>query len=149
MTDSPHDDTIIRTVRHASHRAASPTPTRATTHPRPFSGDHPAMPSHYLPRSATHPGTTPPSTSAPITELPDFEPAEHQPARPPLYTAEQAAALLQVRTSWLRCKATARAVPCRFLGKHLRFALADIHTIADANARPSRCPQHSPAHRTN
>lgn len=55
-----------------------------------------------------------------------------------LYTAEQAAGMLQVRPSWLRRKAAARAVPCRFLGKHLRFSRADIQAIADASARLPR-----------
>lgn len=136
MTDSAYDDTTIRTGHRAPHRAVSPAPTRATTHLQPSSGVRPTVPSPHLPRSATHPGTAPPSTQgvAPVTEVPDFESTEHQPTRPLLYTAEQAAALLQVRASWLRRKATARAVPCRFLGKHLRFSLADIHTIADASA---------------
>lgn len=52
---------------------------------------------------------------------------------PLLYTAEQAAALLQMRPSWLRRKAAARAVPCRFVGKHLRFSRADIETIAEGD----------------
>ncbi|WP_083661674.1 helix-turn-helix domain-containing protein [Actinophytocola xanthii] len=55
----------------------------------------------------------------------------HAAEEPLLYTAEQAAALLQVRPSWLRRKAAARAVPCRFVGKHLRFSRADIETIAE------------------
>jgi hypothetical protein len=55
-----------------------------------------------------------------------------------LYTAEQAAALLQVRPSWLRRKATARAVPCRFIGKHLRFSRADLEAITNAAAQPPR-----------
>jgi hypothetical protein len=59
-------------------------------------------------------------------------------AAPLLYTAEQAAALLQVRPSWLRRKASARAVPCRFVGKHLRFSRTDIETIADSRTSPSR-----------
>jgi helix-turn-helix protein len=59
-------------------------------------------------------------------------------ASPLLYTAEQAAALLQVRPSWLRRKAAARAVPCRFVGKHLRFSRTDIETIAENSATPSR-----------
>lgn len=131
MTDPAYDDATIRTVRHPSCRACSLAPICAPAHPQP---------------RATHPGTTPPSTPdpAPITALPDVEPTEHQPARPLLYTPEQAAALLQVRTSWLRRKATARAVPCRFVGKHLRFSLEDIHTIADTSAPPSHRPRHSP-----
>jgi hypothetical protein len=55
-------------------------------------------------------------------------------AAPLLYTPEQAAALLQVRPSWLRRKAAARAVPCRFVGKHLRFSHNDITAIADSAA---------------
>lgn len=54
-------------------------------------------------------------------------------AEPLLYTAEQAASLLQVRPSWLRRKAAARAVPCRFVGKHLRFSRSDIETIAEGS----------------
>lgn len=53
-----------------------------------------------------------------------------------LYTADQAAQFLQVRPSWLRRKAAARAVPCRHVGKHLRFFRADIDAIAEASAWP-------------
>lgn len=66
------------------------------------------------------------------------------PSEPVLYTADQAAALLQVRPSWLRRKAAARAVPCRYLGKHLRFSRADIHAIADASAQPPRQRRRTP-----
>jgi excisionase family DNA binding protein len=51
---------------------------------------------------------------------------------PLLYTAQQAADLLQVPVSWLRKKASARAVPCTFIGKHLRFSHADITAIIAA-----------------
>jgi excisionase family DNA binding protein len=51
-----------------------------------------------------------------------------------LYTADQAAALLQVPPSWLRKKATARAIPCTFVGKHLRFSADDLTTIIAAGA---------------
>ncbi len=54
----------------------------------------------------------------------------------PLYTPAQAAQLLAVRESWLRRRATARAVPCTFLGKHLRFSHADVVAIALAGAHP-------------
>ena len=53
---------------------------------------------------------------------------------PLLYTAEQAAALLQVPVSWLRRKATARAVPCVFIGKHLRFSAHNLEMIIKAGA---------------
>jgi excisionase family DNA binding protein len=59
---------------------------------------------------------------------------------PVLYTPEQAAKLLQVRPSWLRRRAAARTVPCRFLGKHLRFAKQDIEEIAAASRHPARNP---------
>lgn len=59
--------------------------------------------------------------------------SETMSAEPLLYTAEQAALLLQVRPSWLRRKAAARAVPCRFVGKHLRFSRSDIETIAEGD----------------
>jgi hypothetical protein len=54
-----------------------------------------------------------------------------------LYTAEQAGSLLAVPGSWLRKKAAAREVPCRYLGKDLRFAAADLTTIAEMAAQPA------------
>ena len=53
---------------------------------------------------------------------------------PLLYTADQAAALLQVSPSWLRRKATARAIPCTFVGTHLRFSPDDLEKIITAGA---------------
>lgn len=55
-----------------------------------------------------------------------------------LFTADQAAQLLQVRASWLRRRATARAIPCRFLGKHLRFSRDDIDQIAEESKQDVR-----------
>jgi hypothetical protein len=52
----------------------------------------------------------------------------------------EAADLLAVRESWLRRRATARAVPCTFLGKHLRFSPADLVAIARAGATPTGPP---------
>jgi hypothetical protein len=49
--------------------------------------------------------------------------------------------MLQVRPSWLRRKAAARAVPCRYVGKHLRFSRADIDAIAEASAHGARQPK--------
>ena len=63
-----------------------------------------------------------------------------------LYTPEQAAAMLQVRPSWLRRRAAARAVPCRFLGKHLRFARDDIAQIAEAGKQTPRAPTRAFTH---
>ncbi|AXB48429.1 hypothetical protein A4R43_12350 [Amycolatopsis albispora] len=57
---------------------------------------------------------------------------------PLLLTVEQASGLLQVRPSWLRRKAAARAVPCRYVGKHLRFSRADLDAIAAMSAQGPR-----------
>lgn len=57
-----------------------------------------------------------------------------------LLTPEQAGALLAVPGSWLRVRAAAGQVPSRRLGKHLRFARADLDTIARAAARPATLP---------
>jgi len=54
-----------------------------------------------------------------------------------LYTAPQAAALLQVSPSWLRKKATARQVPCTFVGRYLRFSADDVASILRTGARPA------------
>jgi len=43
--------------------------------------------------------------------------------------------MLQVRESWLRTKASARVIPCTFIGKHLRFSDQDIAGIIAAGAK--------------
>ena len=60
---------------------------------------------------------------------------------PLLYTVEEAARLLRVRPSWLRKKAAARAVPCTFLGKHLRFSRADLDAVITGGAQTSVRPR--------
>jgi excisionase family DNA binding protein len=52
-----------------------------------------------------------------------------------LHTVAEAAVILKVRESWLKSKAAARAIPCTFVGKHLRFSDADIAGIMQAGAR--------------
>lgn len=52
-----------------------------------------------------------------------------------LHTPTEAAEILRVRESWLRTKAAARAIPCTFIGKHLRFSGSDILQIKQAGAR--------------
>ena len=52
-----------------------------------------------------------------------------------LHTPAEAAQILKVRESWLRTKATARAIPCTFVGKHLRFSDDDIAEIMSIGAR--------------
>ncbi|WP_371927740.1 helix-turn-helix domain-containing protein [Lentzea sp. HUAS12] len=54
-----------------------------------------------------------------------------------LFTPEQAAPLLQVRPSWLRRRAAARAVPCHYLGKHLRFTREDLEEIVATSRQRS------------
>ncbi|SDW40293.1 DNA binding domain-containing protein, excisionase family [Saccharopolyspora shandongensis] len=43
-----------------------------------------------------------------------------------LYRPAEAAKHLAVKESWLRRKASLRAIPCTFLGKHLRFSDDDV-----------------------
>ncbi|MFG2000424.1 helix-turn-helix domain-containing protein [Spirillospora sp. NPDC048911] len=63
---------------------------------------------------------------------------------PLLFTPEQAAQLLGVKASWLRRKAAARAIPCTFLGKHLRFSRADLEAIISAGEQSPRQRPHRP-----
>ena len=59
-----------------------------------------------------------------------------------LYTPARAAELLAVKESWLRRKAGERAVPCTFLGKHLRFSTSDLRAIASLGAQPVQTRRH-------
>lgn len=52
-----------------------------------------------------------------------------------LHTPAQAARLLSVRESWLRRMAGRREIPCTFVGKHLRFSQADLHSIVQRGSR--------------
>jgi excisionase family DNA binding protein len=52
-----------------------------------------------------------------------------------LHTVAEAARILKVRESWLKAKASARLIPCTFVGKHLRFSDDDIANIMRAGAR--------------
>lgn len=54
---------------------------------------------------------------------------------PRVHTPAEAAEILKIRESWLRHKAAARAIPCTFIGKHLRFSDADIAQIIADGAR--------------
>ncbi|WP_309117563.1 helix-turn-helix domain-containing protein [Saccharothrix sp.] len=103
-----------------------PTPTRTTT---PVASTI-TEPKHETPSRPTEPEDTTPTA-----------PNNTDADEPILYTPEQAAALLQVRPSWLRRRAAARAVPCRFLGKHLRFTRQDLLEIATASHQPPRANQ--------
>ena len=61
-----------------------------------------------------------------------------------LHTASEAASILKVRESWLKTKAAARAIPCTFVGKHLRFSDNDIAEIVSVGARRPVTSQHWP-----
>jgi hypothetical protein len=52
-----------------------------------------------------------------------------------LHTVAETAQILKVRESWLKTKASARLVPCTFVGKHLRFSDDDIAEIMRLGAR--------------
>lgn len=52
-----------------------------------------------------------------------------------LHTVAEAADILKVKESWLRTKASARLIPCTFVGKHLRFSDDDISEIMRAGSR--------------
>ncbi|WP_150236570.1 helix-turn-helix domain-containing protein [Nocardiopsis quinghaiensis] len=54
---------------------------------------------------------------------------------PEVFTPEEAAALLRVPESWLRKRASARQVPCTFIGKHLRFSSSDLEQIIRSGHR--------------
>jgi excisionase family DNA binding protein len=54
---------------------------------------------------------------------------------PFLYTPTQAADLLAIKESWLRRMAGRRAIPCTFLGKHLRFSEHDLRSIVASGAQ--------------
>jgi hypothetical protein len=115
--------------------AVSPPPDQASAGSGTVSGHAEAR---RFRRGITRPLPAQPA-SVPATSAAD-EPSTARtgtPSEPLLYTAEQAAVLLQVRPSWLRRKAAARAVPCRFMGKHLRFSRADIETIAEGDTPPT------------
>lgn len=65
-----------------------------------------------------------------------------------VFTPEEAAALLKVPESWLRKRASARQVPCTFLGKHLRFSAADLEQIISAGHRAPASGGARPRRRT-
>jgi excisionase family DNA binding protein len=56
-----------------------------------------------------------------------------------LFTTTQAAALLEVRASWLRKKTAAGLIPHTRLGRHVRFSQDDLAAIIRDGARtPNR-----------
>lgn len=68
---------------------------------------------------------------------------------PELFTPAQAAEKLKVPESWLRKSASARQVPCTFIGKHLRFSVQDLaQIIRDGHRDPVTGPSARTRRRT-
>jgi excisionase family DNA binding protein len=70
----------------------------------------------------------------------DRSPGYAQAANPPaLYTAAEAAAILRVKTSWLKRQAAARKIPFAMLGHSYRFtpdhlaAIVEMHETGPAD----------------
>jgi excisionase family DNA binding protein len=115
LPDNPDRHTTRTDQTGPSPRPATPQPARQPQpHPAAGAADHP---------QSAEPGTPPGAL---------------------LYTPEQAAALLQVSPTWLRRKAAARAVPCTFIGKHLRFSRDDLAAILAAGASSPERPRRQP-----
>ncbi len=103
----------------------------------PSTGTAPRAPSSGTTRStrdrrdtqSSHPGHT--AHSAPASAAEGNDRAEA--AR--LFTAEQAAQVLQVPPSWLRKKAAAGAIPHTRIGRHLRFSDRDLQRLIEAGQR--------------
>jgi len=61
-----------------------------------------------------------------------------------IFTPAEAAELLKVPESWLRKRASARRVPCTFIGKHLRFSIDDLaQIIRDGHRDPVTGTSHA------
>ncbi|MEU0240464.1 helix-turn-helix domain-containing protein [Nocardiopsis sp. NPDC006198] len=69
--------------------------------------------------------------SAPTQVKRDYRSGSDERGRQELevFTPAEAAELLKVPESWLRKRASARRVPCTFIGKHLRFSSSDLEQI--------------------
>ncbi|WP_225993967.1 helix-turn-helix domain-containing protein [Actinomadura rudentiformis] len=52
-----------------------------------------------------------------------------------VYTPSEAARVLKIPESWLRKKAASRAIPCTFIGRHLRFSENDLTQIVRQGGR--------------
>jgi len=89
-------------------------------------------------RARTRRRTTRPRTVA--ATRPDRDPDGTEPddGPPRLYTPAEAAHFLKVPESWLRRQAGQRRIPGTYLGRHLRFSVANLRDIADAGTRTPR-----------
>lgn len=60
-----------------------------------------------------------------------------------LYTAEEAAPLVQLTPYWLKFRARHGLIPHRRVGRLLRFAREDLEAIKDMSAQPVRAGRES------
>ncbi|KAB8186959.1 helix-turn-helix domain-containing protein [Nonomuraea phyllanthi] len=60
-----------------------------------------------------------------------------------LYTAEEAAALVQLTPYWLKYRARQGLIPHRRVGRLFRFAREDLEAIKDMSAQPVKTPRES------
>lgn len=79
---------------------------------------------------------------SPATASPDTDTSPTGDLR--LHTPAEAAEILSVKETWLRRKAGTRAIPCTFLGRHLRFSTADLRAISERGAQPARARRGRP-----
>ena len=116
--------------------------TRLSHTPRVTAGERASAP-RSLPRAFNFCARRAAAVHSPMVRLQavawrDAGPGVAMPAEVLLFTPEQAVDLLGVKPSWLRRKAAARAVPCTFVGKHLRFSRADLEAIVTAGEQAPR-----------
>ena len=52
-----------------------------------------------------------------------------------LFTFAEAAEMTSLKESWLRRAVTERRIPCRKIGKHVRFSQADLDALIAAHAQ--------------
>lgn len=62
------------------------------------------------------------------------------PAPKVLFTFAEAAEITSLPETWLRKRVTARTIPHRRLGKHVRFAQADLDEVVRQAAEPAATP---------
>ena len=92
------------------------------------------------------PGATEHTPESPAADRPDSRStaARRGHGPPVLYTAEEAAAILQVKKSWLDRQAAARKIPFTMLGRSYRFTstqldvIVRMHEVAPAPAAAPR-----------
>ncbi|MFJ8955085.1 helix-turn-helix domain-containing protein [Streptomyces sp. NPDC102381] len=115
------------------------TPDAVTPTIRPPTRARPSAPSvpHHASRAAGTPSTEPATTHTPDhASTREHRDERSVPARDVrLFTADQAADLLQIPASWLRKKAAAGQIAHTRIGRHLRFCRADLEQLINNGRR--------------